>query len=269
MRRVCLILFLGVFLLWQNFSVEDTEELLSCPTLPEAFEALRIAQISDLHGRELGRDHSRLLGPLEEAQPDMICITGDLFGNEEEWKRILPLLPKLTALAPTYYVTGNHEWQTTELKDKLRQMTSSGICVLDNSYRIIERDGQSLVIAGVHDPCGPYDQKSPSQLMEEIRREKGDTFVLMLDHRNNRLPMWDALGADLVLSGHCHGGVVRLPFVGGILGPGQELFPTYDSGLFTGERGSQVFISRGLGYSRFKLRLFNRPHLPILILKGK
>lgn len=269
MRRICLVLLLGGFLLWQNFTVQDKVEVLSCPGLPPAFEDLRIAHISDLHGRKLGREHSRLLDALEEAAPDLICITGDLFGNEEEWEQIIPLLPCLTAIAPTYYVTGNHEWQVSELKEKLSHMTSAGIRVLDNRYCVIEKEGDRLVIAGVHDPCGPYDQKPPSRLMEEIRREEGNAFVLMLDHRNNRLPMWDALGADLVLSGHCHGGVIRLPLVGGLFGPGRELFPIYDSGLFTGEKGCRVFISRGLGYSRFKLRLFNRPHLPILTLKGK
>ena len=105
--------------------------------------------------------------------------------------------------------------------------------------------------------------------MEEIRKQEGDTFVLMLDHRNDRLPMWEALGADLVLSGHAHGGVIRLPFAGGIFGPGRELFPAYDKGLFVGKAGTTLYVSGGLGYSRFKLRLFNRPHLPILTLKGK
>lgn len=267
MRIVFRILLLGFFLLWQNFSIRDKEELLSCPNLPEAFRDIKIAHISDLHGRELGEDHSHLLNVLEKAQPDLICITGDLFGNEEEWETILPLLPKLSSLVPTYYVTGNHEWQTPELKSKLRQMIASGIYVLENSYRVMEKEGQTLIIAGVHDPCGPFDQKSPKDLMGEIRQKEGDAFVLMLDHRNDRLSMWEELGADLVLSGHCHGGVIRLPFVGGIFGPGKKLFPDYDRGLFSGKEGTQLYVSGGLGYSRFKFRLFNRPHLPILTLK--
>lgn len=269
MRRICLILLTVMFLLWQNFSIQATEEAIVCTTLPQAFEGLKIVQISDLHGRDMGRDHSNLLKVVEEAAPHLICITGDLFGNEEEWERILPLLPRLCTLAPTYYVTGNHEWQTPNLKEKLEQMTAIGICVLGNTYRVLEKEGQKIVIAGVHDPCGPYDQKTPEALMAEIRREEGEAFVLMLDHRNDRLAMWDPLGADLVLSGHAHGGVIRLPFAGGIFGPGRELFPTYDKGLFEEKEGTTLYVSGGLGYSRFKLRLFNRPHLPILTLKGK
>jgi predicted MPP superfamily phosphohydrolase len=148
-------------------------------------------------------------------------------------------------------------------------MEAMGIRVLANSYEVFHSEGEKMVIAGVHDPCGPFDQKSPQQLMDEIRQKEGkDSFVLMLAHRNGQLSMWSELGADLVLTGHCHGGVVRLPFVGGIFGPGRELFPEYDSGLYT-EGDTNLYVSRGLGYSRVKMRVLNRPHLPILLLKGK
>lgn len=268
MYRLLRLVLLGVFLLWQNFSIHSTAEEIACPSLPGEFEGLRIVQISDLHGRALGKDHRRLLAAVEESRPDLICITGDFFGSVEEWERILPLLPGLQALAPTYYVTGNHEWQVPELRSKLREMESAGIRVLDNDYNVIERGTQRLVIAGVHDPCGPFDQKTPAQLVAEIRRDQGeDAFLLMLAHRNDGLSIWAELGVDLVLSGHCHGGVVRLPLAGGLFGPGRELFPNYDSGSYK-EGDTRLYVSRGLGYSRVKLRLFNRPHLPLLVLNS-
>lgn len=264
MRIVFRLLLLGAFLLWQNFSIRVDVCSIPCADLPKSFEGMKILEISDLHGRDL----KQLPEKISEAQPDLICITGDLFGSPEEWEGVLPLLPEICTIAPTYYVTGNHEWQVPDLKGKLRQMETLGICVLENEYQVLERQGQKLILAGVHDPCGPYDQKSPAAFVEEIRQQEGDAFVVMLAHRNNKLSMWAELGVDLVLSGHCHGGVIRLPFVGGVFGPGTELFPDYDSGLYE-EDGTLMYVSRGLGYSRFKLRLFNRPHLPVLILKGK
>ena len=75
------------------------------------------------------------------------------------------------------------------------------------------------------------------------------------------------LGVELVLSGHCHGGVVRLPFVGGVFGTRRELFPDYDAGAYR-QDGTVLYVSRGLGYTNVHFRLFNRPHVPILLLKS-
>ena len=270
MRRILLLLLpSAVFLLWQNVSIQREEKELFFRDLPAAFQDLRLVHISDLHGRVFGQEHSRLLKAVRDSEPDLICITGDLFGTEEELQGIHDLLQGLCELAPTYYVTGNHEWQLRTVRQHLSQMEQLGVEVLRNEYKVLQRQGGALVIAGVDDSCGPYERKSPAQLVEEIRRDVGqESFVLMLSHRNDELELWQELGVDLVLSGHCQGGVVRLPFVGGVFGSGRELFPEYDAGLY--EKGNtQLFVSRGLGYSRVKFRLFNRPHLPVLILKGK
>ena len=89
----------------------------------------------------------------------------------------------------------------------------------------------------------------------------------MLSHRNDELAMWSELGVQLVLSGHCHGGVVRLPLLGGVFGTRRELFPDYDAGAYR-LGGATLYVSRGLGYTNVHFRLFNRPHVPILILRS-
>ena len=161
-----------------------------------------------------------------------------------------------------------NEKQYRDMREKYEDDFEAGMGaeVLQNEYRLLEREGNRLALLGVDDPCGPYDQKRPEEVMQELRQELGeDCFVLALDHRNDRLALWQTLGADLVLSGHCHGGVVRLPLVGGLIGPGRSWFPDYDAGLYrAGE--TQLYVSRGLG---FPLRLFNRPQLPILVLNRK
>lgn len=257
---------MGLFLLWGNDTLARETVSFRFNKLPEDFSGLRILQISDLHGRCFGREHGLLLEAAAQAAPDLICITGDLFEADTELSSLEPLIRGLCDLAPVYYVTGNHEWQRQDLKVCLGLLEDWGAIVLRNEYRLLQRGESRIAILGVDDPCGPYDQKSPAALMAELRPELGeDCFVLVLDHRNDRLPLWAELGADLVLSGHCHGGVIRLPFVGGLIGPGRKLFPDYDAGAYRlGD--TQLYVSRGLG---FPLRLFNRPHLPLLVLNRK
>lgn len=265
-RLLWIAVILGIFLLWENYTLAAETVSIEAEGLPEDFEGFRILQISDLHGRVFGRSHRLLLKKAAEAQPDLICITGDLFEKGTELSSLEPLICGLCALAPVYYATGNHEWQRQDLKTCLKQMESWGATVLQNDCRLLQRGNSTIAIVGVDDPCGPYDRKMPQELMAELQQEAGeDCFVLALDHRNDHLSLWAQLGADLVLSGHCHGGVIRLPFVGGLIGPGRTLFPDYDAGAYR-LGGTQLYVSRGLG---FPLRLFNRPHLPLLVLNRK
>lgn len=255
------------FVYWQNFTLQVEPVELFFESLPPQFDGLRVAELSDLHGRSFGKNNVRLLRTLQKARPDMICICGDLFDEKTDLTMLEPLLTGLTDIAPVYYVTGNHEWQVKNLREILQKMRAWGVTVLENEGRVLSRGGAEMVVAGVHDPCGPYDMKTPAALVRELRSAQGNDFILMLSHRNDELTMWSQLGVQLVLSGHCHGGVVRLPFVGGVFGTRRELFPEYDAGVYR-QDGTTLFVSRGLGYTNVHFRLFNRPHVPIMILKS-
>ena len=255
------------FVYWQNFTLQVEPVELFFESLPPQFDGLRVAELSDLHGRSFGKNNVRLLRTLQKARPDMICICGDLFDEKADLTMLEPLLTGLTDIAPVYYVTGNHEWQVKNLREILQKMRAWGVTVLENEERVLSRGGAEMVVAGVHDPCGPYDMKTPAALVRELRSAQGNDFILMLSHRNDELAMWSQLGVQLVLSGHCHGGVVRLPFVGGVFGTRRELFPEYDAGVYR-QDGTTLFVSRGLGYTNVHFRLFNRPHVPIMILRS-
>lgn len=255
------------FVYWQNFTLQVEPVELLFESLPPQFDGLRVAELSDLHGRSFGKNNVRLLRALQKARPDMICICGDLFDEKTDLTMLEPLLTGLTDIAPVYYVTGNHEWQVKNLREILQKMRAWGVTVLENEERVLSRGGAEMVVAGVHDPCGPYDMKTPAALVRELRSAQGNDFILMLSHRNDELAMWSQLGVQLVLSGHCHGGVVRLPFVGGVFGTRRELFPEYDAGVYR-QDGTTLFVSRGLGYTNVHFRLFNRPHVPIMILRS-
>lgn len=255
------------FLLWRNCSLQTTETALVSPALPPAFDGLRIVELADLHGRVFGRGSRRLLAAVRRAEPDLICIDGDLFDEHTDLAMLPPLLRGLCAIAPVYYVTGNHEWRVPGLRGILAQMRACGVTVLQDDWRVLRRGEDALIVAGTDDPCGPAERKTPAELIADIRAEAGEAaFLLLLTHRNDQLPQWSALGVQAVLAGHCHGGVVRLPFVGGLFGTDRRLFPAWDAGLYR-QGETALYVSRGLGYTNVHFRLFNRPEVAVIVLR--
>ena len=255
------------FLLWGNCSLQTTETALVSPALPPAFDGLRIVELADLHGRVFGRGSRRLLAAVRRAEPDLICIDGDLFDERTDLAMLPPLLRGLCAIAPVYYVTGNHEWRVPGLRGILAQMRACGVTVLQDDRRVLRRGEDALIVAGPDDPSGPAERKTPAELIADIRAEAGEAaFLLLLAHRNDQLPQWSALGVQAVLAGHCHGGVVRLPFVGGLFGTDRRLFPAWDAGLYR-QGETALYVSRGLGYTNVHFRLFNRPEVAVIVLR--
>ena len=190
-----------------------------------------------------------------------------LFFYNGVMEKLPPLLRGLCAIAPVYYVTGNHEWRVPGLRGILAQMRACGVTVLQDDWRVLRRGEDALVLAGTDDPCGPAERKTPAELIAEIRAEAGEAaFLLLLTHRNDQLPQWSALGVQAVLAGHCHGGVVRLPFVGGLFGTDRRLCPAWDAGLYR-QGETALYVSRGLGYTNVHFRLFNRPEVAVIVLR--
>ena len=238
--------------------LEPETYFVSAARLPAAFSGLRITLLTDLHGKE----PKGLYEAVAAAKPDLIAISGDLIDERSDPETVYPLLTALTALAPTYFVTGNHEWVRGDTEDLLKAIEKTGVTVLRNDFLTMEKDGQTLVLAGGEDPNSYEDLEKPADFVTRIRAAvPGDPYIVMLYHRNNTLDLWATLGVDLVLSGHGHGGVVRLPLVGGVFGVDRRFFPKDCEGVYTASRTTQV-VSRGLG----GIRLFNRPHLPTVVL---
>ena len=278
LMRWCLTLaVLAVFVYWGNTDIKTDSVTCTSAALPASFDGLRIVQLSDLHSREFGKGNRRLYQAVERAAPDLIFLTGDLV--DEYAAAPVPYAKAvgeaLNAIAPTYFVTGNHEWAhgnavVEELKDALQAV---GVTVLSNEYVTLERNGEAICIAGVDDPNGYADQKSPAELASEIYQENADPFWLLLAHRNNLFNgRYCRLGADLTFSGHAHGGIWRLPFTDGLVDTNLHLFPSFTSGFYhcTDENceGAEVFVSRGLGNSpKWAFRLFNRPQVAVITLK--
>ncbi len=256
------------FLRWSNHSLRvDT---FTCPLtdLPQSFDGLTIVHLSDLHGAEFGEGNHDLLLAVSEARPDLIVITGDLLDQNQQDADtyIATIAPVLSHLAPTYFVTGNHEWARDDAREVKSQLSELGVTVLSNAAVTLTLDDASIILAGIDDPNGFADQKTPEELAAEIYEETEDPFWILLSHRNTHFaPQYSLLGADLVLSGHGHGGMIRLPFTDGLISTERTLFPSYTAGFYE-ENDSTLFVSRGLGSSGKGFRLFNRPQVAVITL---
>ena len=245
-----------------------TEYTLTYASLPEAFSGIRIVQLSDLHGAEFGRENRRLLRAVADAAPDLIAITGDLADGETDLDRTEPLLEGLTALAPVFYVSGNHEWSDGQLRALKPILERCGVRYLQNDAVLLERGDASILVAGVEDPNGPADMETPEALLARLRTQYPRQFLLLLGHRNDFPDRHPTLPAELILCGHAHGGVIRLPVLGGLLGTDRKLFPTYSAGLYH-TRTYDLLVSRGLGNTAPVPRLFNPPEIVCVTLNGQ
>lgn len=264
-------LFCGWFI-WQQESIVTDTYTISSGKLPAAFEGLRIVHLSDVHGKEFGADSARLLEAVAALEPDIIAVTGDLIDDEAQLEMVPALARGLSAIAPTYYVTGNHEWAVRRVNDLKALLEENGVTVLTNEYVLLEREGASIVLAGLDDPNGPADQKTGAQLRAEIAADVGgDVYTVLLSHRDT-VEDYAAWGYDLVLCGHGHGGIFRIPIIDkGLLSTDRTFFPEYDGGAYQIGSAGWCVVSRGLGSNTVPIhafRLFNRPHLPLVVLTG-
>lgn len=261
--------FCAGFFWWSNHSLQTERFTFSSPRLPEGFDGCVIVQLSDLHGAEFGEGNKDLTGRVRELEPDYIFLTGDLQDRYRQTPRSysVALGRTLAEIAPTYFVTGNHEWAFRDVRELKRELEEAGVTVLTNEYVPLTRNGERILLAGIDDPNGFADQKTPEELAEEIRRAEPDAFWMLLAHRNNYFEKeYSRLGAGLVISGHGHGGLIRLPFTDGLVSVERSLFPSYTAGFYRAN-GEDLFVSRGLGNSGRTFRLFNRPEIAVLTLK--
>lgn len=274
LRTLCtlaiLALLAALFIRWDNTALQITRFEPVFSQLPKGFDGCRLVILSDLHGGEFGPGNKALFAAVAEAEPDYIFYLGDLEdryrGPREGYAEAAAR--GLSAIAPLYYVTGNHEWAIGDVPELKERLESCGAQVLGNEFVTLERNGDTVALAGIDDPNGYADQKTPEQVAAEVYAAQGDPFWMLLAHRNNEFAeRYSLLGADLVLSGHGHGGIIRLPFTDGLLSVDRTFFPSYTAGLYE-ENGSALFVTRGLGNSGPTFRLFNRPEIAVVTLRS-
>ena len=248
---------------------------LRCDRLPHGLEGLRILHLSDLHCRTWGKGHRRLLGLAEELSPQLVVMTGDMIDRvEDDFGVIWDLCGQLSRRWPVFFAPGNHEQRLSHANRALlyEGMEAMGAQVLVNEKRELTFGGSRLTLWGLA-LSTRYERNYLTGKNVDVTLTTADMdallgeadpkgFHLLLAHNPLFFPAYRRWGADLTLSGHVHGGMVRLPAAGGLLSPERRFFPRYDQGLY-GDSRRQMYVSRGLsGGPRF----LNHPHLPLLVL---
>ena len=248
-----------------RYHLQLTEYTLFFPKLPASFDGCKVVQLSDLHGMRFGAENRRLVELVRQQEPDIIVLTGDIAGKDGALYNVEPLLSGIEGLAPTYYVNGNHEWADGCVEEIEALMKSHGVTCLSNEITLLYRGEDSIAIVGAEDPNGRADMIKPWGLSLRLGELYSDHFSLWLAHRNDYIQMYSDIGTDLILCGHGHGGIVRLPFVGGLLNVNRSFGAEYESGVYSTPH-FQMVVSRGLGNSIPVPRLFNRPELVAVTL---
>lgn len=228
--------------------------------LPESFDGFKIVQLSDLHGAEFGEDGMELVEKVKELEPDMIALTGDFVTDEGDLAAVEKLAARLTELCPVYFISGNHEFGSG-LAVKVRNILErAGVKYLSNEYLTISRGEDGILLGGVEDPLAYADMLSPDELAQKMNDAAPDAFKMLLGHRNYWMTEYPELPVDLIFCGHAHGGLIRIPGVGGLIGTDRRLFPDFDAGEYNNGRYTLI-VSRGLGNSVPIPRVFNRPEI--------
>lgn len=265
-----LLIAIIVFAAWGNKALMLNKITIESENLPESFNGLKIAHISDLHNDEFGKDNVKLISLIEKSNPDIIAITGDIIdAYRTDVEVALDFAEKAMQIAPCYYVNGNHEQRISEdytiLKEGLEKI---GVEVLENEKTSIEINGENINVLGLSDPSFEADylfgetEGVVRHYLDELATNS-EGFTLLLSHRPELFETYTDYDIDLVLSGHAHGGQFRVPFMGGLYAPNQGVFPKYDAGLYT-KNGTNMIVSRGVGNSLFPLRLNNRPEVILI-----
>ncbi len=235
---------------------------------PEAFSGFKIVQISDLHNAEFGTDNQKLIDILKSEAPDAIVITGDLIDARRTNTEIAESFARrCMEIADCYYVPGNHEARLGDTYDAFESaLIADGVNVLRNGSVRIRKEMDAIRIVGVDDPAFAKASDAITNLDAALEALSSNDFTILLAHRPELIDEYSKWGIDLVLSGHAHGGQIRLPGIGGLYAPGQGFFPRYTSGNYT-VGDTEMIVSRGIGNSAFPLRVNDRPEVVIVTLK--
>lgn len=264
-----------------TFAIMPSNFYLSIETysvVAEKAEGVQIALISDLHGRALGENNEKLVRKIAGQEPDLICVVGDMFeaeASDDEIADFAALLCELVKIAPTFVSYGNTEkaYEAANGAQWRQSVENAGATVLEKDYVDLEINGQTLRVGGIFDYAFDNAQNEAAWKASETYRflsafTETDAYKILLCHRPDSFIFAEAYNdwkVDLVLCGHTHGGIVRLPFAGGLYVPDQGWFPQYDKGLFTlGE--IKMVITSGFSGHRWIPRVLNLPEITMIRL---
>ena len=283
---VSIVLILAVTLTIRAFyeyaSLVRTDYEIETVKFPEG-KKLRLLVLSDLHDRVYGPENEKLLDLMKSSKPDAILLTGDILtaSRKKDPNQVFAFLAKSSQIAPVYYAPGNHERKIKEKKETFgilynvfrRTLEQNQIRYLENEKTLLD---ENVCLYGLdldlkYYPKLPYKNKKPFYTAQQMEQDLGamdpSRFNIILAHSPRYFNAYAASGADLVLSGHYHGGAVRIPKLGGVISPQFVFFPKYDKGVYKKEN-TEMIVSSGCGSHKVHLRLFNKPEVMVVDIHG-
>ena len=227
---------------------------------------IKIVQLSDLHSKQFGKNNSDLIKLVNKQKPDIIVFTGDLIDvTTSDINPSLNTLIELNKTTPVYYIVGNHEHGAYKNDEIISTLKTAGVHALSNETTSINIKNTNISIIGLDEIN--YNKQKIDKMLSSF--EKRSDFKIILSHfPENFQNDYKNYSVDMVMSGHAHGGQVIIPFIGAIYAPGQGFFPKYYMGKYT-ENNVSLVVSRGLGNSRFPIRINNRPEVVVVNLLPK
>ncbi len=268
----CLTLIIIIFFLaFYNGLVVKKYNAISNKLSAEA--SIRIALITDLHSHVYGDNQTKIVSLIKQQKPDVIALAGDIADDVESIEGTKLFLEGLKGFRPIYYVTGNHEFWSNDIKNIKDTIREYDVTILENNYKQIKVKNSNIIIGGVDDPDVGIYEKTNFDLQREMNtnfnklKDKND-FKILLAHRPELIELYKKFSFDLVLSGHSHGGQVRIPFIlNGLFAPNQGWFPKYAGGIYKYDSLTHI-VSRGVSYNPRLPRIFNPPEVVIIDIKG-
>ncbi len=221
---------------------------------------VKLMLLSDLHATYYGENQDELIGIIEDEKPDAILFSGDILDDERENTAVIILLESVGKNYPCYYVSGNHEWWSGRMDEMKEEVNECGVHVLEGESEVLRVNNQFIRISGIDDPEIGSDEWN-EQLVECEKNIKDNLYNVLLTHRPEEVLRYQ--GYDLILSGHTHGGILRIPCIlNGLYAPDQGFFPEYGGGRYD-FNDTVMIVSRGLSKSAMP-RIFTRPEVVII-----
>lgn len=228
--------------------------------------ALTILHLTDIHNKNFGKNNLQLIKKIKQLNPDIIVITGDLIDRKTtDFSGMYYLVEQLKSICEKlYFVSGNHEWGHEHTKDLFKGLEAREIHILDNTNQTVAINENIINIAGVADYATCHEDIDAA-----LNQVQDGKYTILLSHAPDIINEISNEPIDLILSGHTHGGQIRLPFIGALVAPDQGRFPALDKGLFVRGEKQYLYIDSGLGTTWMPIRFFNQSQLSLITIVGK
>lgn len=279
---IFLLLIFGIVRVYiDNNLLQISHYTVKSDKISRAFNGFKILQLSDLHSRDLGKENQKLIDKINGEKPDIVVMTGDMINAADtNFEVFIHLAKQISENYNTYYIVGNHEQilRGNKLKSLIKTIKAFGIKVIDNKKVTITKGKDSISLYGLWINLKYYkDARDENEKNEYIGKGQVKTILgnidknsynILLTHNPLYFDTYANWGADLTLTGHIHGGMIRIPFMGGMFSPERKLFPKYSGGKYKiGYK--ELIVNRGLGNGEFPIRIFNRPEISVVTLMNK